>query len=501
MADEKSDSSGGLSAVTVAAAAASGLGVIGFVILAGGVVLWRRYGYMGVQADNAVALVPKSVLIAIGADFLVIPLLAASAMVIGLLGVRAVIQGPKHAADAEPPAQQPQGGQHQQPAGQRQPAPRQPDAQQQQAAAPGHQQAAAPGHQQAAAPGHQQAAPPGRQPPAQDAGGEQPHPRIPKWAAAHWIVALLTGLLLLGVTVTAYSSAHFSRFLVLLGLAAAATAVIELAIFHDLPTSALALIAFLALGTYGIAYEYESLTRGSLQVIPMAYERDQPGKATRIEAGYLIAETNDRIVFASLPIDQNNELREFPRTESDDLEIGSLTPAANGKARQKAARFAYNLCKRADALVPAARTTTKKIEPCGPVYLAQLAQAAHLNLPHKPSVSCHAIITHHRVVNRTTTAGATAGRVRRPLGGVRAHPAGPRRIRCAITFANGGLIDGRVVMILEPPGKTRTLGPVRVTAGQATVTARSSRPATRNVMIILTPANHSLQNPTLSVRL
>jgi hypothetical protein len=77
----------------------------------------------------------------------------------------------------------------------------------------------------------------------------------------------------------------------------------------------------------------------------MAYSRAERGSTARVEIGYLIAETSDRIWFASLPRPTGgtpNEVREFPRQETDDLEIGPLTDMSAGKA--EADRFANNLC-------------------------------------------------------------------------------------------------------------------------------------------------------------
>ncbi|HEX3518818.1 MAG TPA: hypothetical protein VHT29_07280 [Solirubrobacteraceae bacterium] len=117
-----------------------------------------------------------------------------------------------------------------------------------------------------------------------------------------------------------------------------------------LPFAAYCLVAFLAVGSFAIARTYER-TANVLKVVPMAYSRTQPGEAPRVEVGYFVAETSDRIVFASVPEDPQNELREFPRDETDDLEVGAL--ARPEAAERIAARFAYNLCERLLALRPA----------------------------------------------------------------------------------------------------------------------------------------------------
>jgi hypothetical protein len=128
-------------------------------------------------------------------------------------------------------------------------------------------------------------------------------------------------------------------------------------------------------GTFWLARAYER-TSHKLTVIPMAYSRAQPGKVARVEFGYFVAETSDRIFFASLPSEGKhlNELREFPRSETDDLEVGNLTPA--GQAQVRAARFAYNLCTRSKAVPSAASPNQSSTPLCSTTYITQLKQMA-----------------------------------------------------------------------------------------------------------------------------
>jgi hypothetical protein len=83
---------GELSIVTVAAATASGIGVLGFVTFAGGTVLWARFQEMGLQADHAVSEVPTPELVVTGARVLVPALLGAIAAVLVMLGVDRAIR-------------------------------------------------------------------------------------------------------------------------------------------------------------------------------------------------------------------------------------------------------------------------------------------------------------------------------------------------------------------------------------------------------------------------
>jgi hypothetical protein len=57
--------------VRVAAAIAGGVGVLGFVALAGGAVLWTRFDAAGFPTERALAVVPRTELIVIGAETLV----------------------------------------------------------------------------------------------------------------------------------------------------------------------------------------------------------------------------------------------------------------------------------------------------------------------------------------------------------------------------------------------------------------------------------------------
>ncbi|HWF75299.1 MAG TPA: hypothetical protein VG186_18275 [Solirubrobacteraceae bacterium] len=123
-----------------------------------------------------------------------------------------------------------------------------------------------------------------------------------------------------------------------------------------------ALISFLAIGAFWLGRAY-ARTANYPMVVPMAYSRTEPGSPVRIETGYFVAETSDRIWFASLPQSlpgQPNELREFPRSETEDLEIGSLQAPA--QAHRVALLFAANLCQRVISL-EAARSTEKHKKP------------------------------------------------------------------------------------------------------------------------------------------
>ncbi len=301
----------GPSLVTVAGAVASGLGVLGFVTFAGGVVLWSRFNEMGLPADHVLALVPKSELVATGADFLVPALLFSALAVLVIVLLSSTID---HFTE--------------------------------------------------------------------------------KWPPTRWLVApvlLGVGELVVAVTLkTRLPEASFWVLVLIAGLGALAVssgARISFAVF--------ALAAFLAVGSFAIARTYE-LTSHRLKVLPMAYSRSQPGEAPRVELGYFVAETSDRILFASLPKDGKapNELREFPRNETDDLEIGELADPV--EAERNAARFAYNLCERLANLKPAAppasqaraassgasgasgADTTKPEPVCTGSYLNELAGKAGL---------------------------------------------------------------------------------------------------------------------------
>lgn len=176
-----------------------------------------------------------------------------------------------------------------------------------------------------------------------------------------------------GFALKAADTVHFGGVLRLLLAAFASAAVIRMSVrLESLP--AFCLVAFLAVGTFWIARAYE-LESHRPSVIPMAYSRSQPGIAPRVEIGYFVAETSDRIVFASLPQSDHNELRQFPRSETDDLEVGKLSRI--DAAEKNAALFAYNLCERLRTLKPL--THSKSTEPeCSQHYISELKQAAGL---------------------------------------------------------------------------------------------------------------------------
>jgi hypothetical protein len=230
-----------------------------------------------------------------------------------------------------------------------------------------------------------------------------------------------------------------------------------------LRTPALALVAFLTVGTFWIARAYEK-TSAEPSVLPMAYSRDQPGKATRVETGYLVAETNDRVVFASLPSATSNELREFPRTETDDLEIGSLTPLRHAKAR--AALFAFNLCNRVDVLHSIKRTTV----PCSAAYLAQLAATAGLALPVQPSLSC----------------GLTK-----------------RMIRCLVHYPRQRGVKDTVRVSLVRVGQMVGLGPVplRGTSSASLTALTIPQVGAWRAIVVLATAGHLEYSSSISVQL
>lgn len=267
--------------VTVAGAVASGLGVLGFVTFAGGVVLWTRFKGMGLPADHALGLVPKSELVATGAEFLApAVLLSLLIVVIAVLISNAVGELAMRAS------------------------------------------------------------------------------RRWLWLVTHkWlheprrvIAPLIVALGGLAFSIAALmSTLPLGAFAVLVGVSILGALVMRAC--GRLPFVAVSLVAFLAIGTFVIARTYER-TSHRLEVMPMAYSRSQPGVALRVEIGYFVVETSDRILFASEPegVSGANELREFPRTQTDDLEVGGL--ALPEQAEEHAARFAYNLCERLAHLTP-----------------------------------------------------------------------------------------------------------------------------------------------------
>jgi hypothetical protein len=173
--------------------------------------------------------------------------------------------------------------------------------------------------------------------------------------------------------IVAADTVHLGGVLRLLLAAVGSAAVIRMSVrLESLP--AYCLVAFLAVGTFWIARSYE-LQSHRPSVIPMAYSRSQPGIAPRVEVGYFVAETSDRIVFASLPQSPQNELRQFPRSETDDLEVGNLSRI--DKAEKSAALFAYNLCERLRTLRPITHNSDTKPE-CSQHYISELKNTAGL---------------------------------------------------------------------------------------------------------------------------
>lgn len=259
---------GGLSIVTVAAAAASGVGVLGFVTFAGGVVLWARFREMGLQADRALAVVPSPEFVATGAEFLVPAVLIAGGLLVLMLGVDLGIRWM-----------------------------------------------------------------PGLK-----------YQRRRRRLISGWLTGLVAAVPQLiaafvpgdgglagvgGLAIVAIVSAGVITF---------ARSRAKLPVFS--------LVAFLAVGSFWLARAYVA-TANEPKVVPMAYSRKQLGGANKVEYGYFVAETSDRIFYAAAPESTSqipNELREFPRSETDDLEIGDLTETAD--AQQRASLLAFNLCYR-----------------------------------------------------------------------------------------------------------------------------------------------------------
>lgn len=289
----------------------SGLGVLGFVTFAGGVVLWSRFNEMGIPADHALGLVTKSELVSTGADFLVPAFLIAAGVVLVVVLLSATIDFFK-ACDPL------------------------------------------------------------------------------RWG----ITPTAIGLSELAVVIWLTQALPSGALAVLVGVIAVGALAISSGARLNLGLFALAI--FFAVGSFAIARTYE-LTTHDLKVLPMAYSRTQPGEATRVETGYFVAETSDRILFASVPKAATgqsavpNELREFPRSETDDLEIGELARPA--QAESIAARFAYNLCERLAHLTPgpspgspasgkAVAPTAKAVAICPRGYLRELAAKA--GIPWKP---------------------------------------------------------------------------------------------------------------------
>jgi hypothetical protein len=314
--------------VTIAGAVASGLGVLGFVTFAGGVVLWTRFKGMRLPADHALALVPKTELVATGAEFLApVVLLSLVIVLIAVLISNKVERLAKQSSE--------------------------------------------------------------------------------RWiwlVTRKWlheplrvIAPLIIGLGGLGFSIAALSVLPLGACAVLAGVALLGALVVRAC--GRLPFAVVSLVAFLAIGTFAMAHTYER-TSHRLEVLPMAYSRTQPGEAPRVEVGYFVAETSDRILFASVPEGKEapNELREFPRNETDDLEIGDLARPA--EAEKNAARFAYNLCRRLAHLAPASPSTADVAPPttgsfrakaadtttapvCPADYVMELAEKADLRRRHR----------------------------------------------------------------------------------------------------------------------
>jgi hypothetical protein len=290
--DKAPGGSGGPTLVTVATAVASGLGVLGFVAFAGGVVLWTRFNEMGLPANHAVSLVAKSELVATGAEFLVPALLLPALIVlivilidgVGRIGIERTV--------------------------------------------------------------------------------------VLRFVAPVLIVC--TGVVF---SLATLKVVPLSALFLLLGVSILGGVVVNRC--AKLPFAAYCLVVFLAAGAFVIARTYER-TANALEVIPMAYARSQPGEEPRVEVGYFVAETSDRILFASVPRGSQNELREFPRSETDDLEVGAL--ASPEEAEQIAARFAYNLCVRLLSLTPSKHPLTESATPvCSPSRLEELKSKAGLS--------------------------------------------------------------------------------------------------------------------------
>ncbi|MGA2011938.1 MAG: hypothetical protein ABSH51_15640 [Solirubrobacteraceae bacterium] len=280
--------------VTLAATLASGVGLLGFVTFAGGVVMWKRFREMGVPADLAVSELPKSLLITTGAEFLVPALLITLVVVVLLVGMRTLREGRRRwKADG--------------------------------AAIP------------------------------VAFGRVRRLNRKAKdlWWTVVWVPSrsAVLGLIVAAFEVlwawlSSFPGLHLGASLVLSGVAIAGGTAIAVALHQRKSTPTVALVAFAAVGTFWIARAYDIISYAPT-VLPMAYSRLQSGKPPRVEAGFLVAETSDRIWYASLPRPgpgNPNELREFPRTETEDLEVGQLAPPAVAESR--AQRFLGNLCDR-----------------------------------------------------------------------------------------------------------------------------------------------------------
>jgi hypothetical protein len=78
----------------VAGAIGAGVGVVGFVTFFGGAIVWLRAREVGISPDEAVAVVPKSVLVTMGASYLVPASLIALGAVVVLALIHVVLLAP-----------------------------------------------------------------------------------------------------------------------------------------------------------------------------------------------------------------------------------------------------------------------------------------------------------------------------------------------------------------------------------------------------------------------
>ncbi len=78
----------------VAGAIGAGIGVVGFVTFFGGAIVWLRAREAGISPDEAVAVVPKNVLVTMGASYLVPASLIALAAVGVLVVIHGIVRGP-----------------------------------------------------------------------------------------------------------------------------------------------------------------------------------------------------------------------------------------------------------------------------------------------------------------------------------------------------------------------------------------------------------------------
>ncbi len=349
---DKAAESSSLSLVTVVGAAASGIGLLGFVTFAGGATLWVRFKEMGLPPARAVSLIPKSELIATGAERLT-PALAVAGIIVLVL-----IWYDRHLTAARPTPQ---------------PAPVEPQAQPSGLA--GCLVASFASSSPKREREHKRKLARAAKDAAKQAKAESEHKRKLALFAGCVVVSIgvVVSIALLVLTV------DFLAFLILLVATALASVVIAFSAVNLKSRSTFFLVAFLAAGLFWMVGSYAE-TSQSLSVIPMAYSRAQAGTASRVEVGYFVAETSDRIFFASLPKGEQNELREFPRGETDDLEVGQPVPVE--EAESAAARFAYNLCQRLLSLIPLKKPTKQAPAPeppCPATYLEALKRTAGLH--------------------------------------------------------------------------------------------------------------------------